>query len=961
MPKTIVTFGVITKRQTAKNSVSKSNQLNESNAIDKAYRVITSKLENKQSLNGSLNLIKSNAERMLESLADSNTANKYSSYVISIIEKMNDTKEKAYVEYADQLAYKFSSNVLQYVAELDSVIENVTSYNLTEKQRNVILKEANIYATCDRIVNNFNTIKKRFNLEETVLKNKGNLRLATESVCSMIDTYNRIPYQKMNICIEEMMYIIEKNNLKCKRSDIVNTILEYFLLSSPELSDTVYNGYKKCITESCFIAEEDLPSIKYVFNKRDTDNAQCSHIKEYIDSYYIDSVKTQQSFEDTIINCMNSDILDLSYNFPYILELIVAAYKSDNLLNDTELELAMQKLEGVISSRIVNLVNNAELSQELLASMINSIIDITNEARYSEDTYPRLSMMIDHFKNIVSTVSPYFDFLYDDANIQTMNKLAEAKEVPVSEGHIFRGHNLLVAVRNLDRYLGDKCKSFVNKLIGKSKTGDQSVREKISNFLYKDEDKWLSKGLKKGKENFKNIVKDLTAILASFDYSNFNPYSYITEESQMFDMTLYRTTYSEDEISDIKESMSELCKGFNQVLESNYETDTFKTYYIINAGEASIHFTENTRFTLEEDDIIKIKESVHPDYLHCIDLLAEAEAAAELVSTINNKDLETSLFSYFSSDKDMSLNKFDTVLEALSLLEVDKSIVKKFADKYSDHLYYTITEDAQLEDQNSKIDELLSKYQPEEDVPEDIQLEAYLLFDALLESSDDDLDDDEDYEYENKNNDKSTGIQDDSTNSQSSSEHEKEETKKNPFKGINLKSIKLALLGLKRKFKQMTQKEKELSKNVDSAFKHLVDSFRKALISDSREAIIKGSVIPSFSKCLKIGIPAAIGISKGLINPGVAAIIALGSFALSKHITKKERMILLDEIETEIEVVDKEIAMAERDEDMKKYRALLQYKKNLQRQYQRIRFNAKLGRLPKADAGRPAENPGYDY
>ena len=204
----------------------------------------------------------------------------------------------------------------------------------------------------------------------------------------------------------------------------------------------------------------------------------------------------------------------------------------------------------------------------------------------------------------------------------------------------------------------------------------------------------------------------------------------------------------------------------------------------------------------------------------------------------------------------------------MSLLEVDKSIVTKFAHKYEDHLYYSITEDKELELQNSKIDELLNNYQPEEDVPEDIQLEAYLYLDALLES--DELDDEEDDDYDITDDSKQTPKSQTSTsNNSESSEQEKEEIKKNPFKGLSLKSIKLALLGLKRKFKSLSQKEKELAKNVDNSFKHLVDSFRNALISDSREAIIKGSVIPSFSKCLKIGIPAAIGISKGLINPGV--------------------------------------------------------------------------------------------
>ena len=74
---------------------------------------------------------------------------------------------------------------------------------------------------------------------------------------------------------------------------------------------------------------------------------------------------------------------------------------------------------------------------------------------------------------------------------------------------------------------------------------------------------------------------------------------------------------------------------------------------------------------------------------------------------------------------------------------------------------------------------------------------------------------------------------------------------------------------------------------------------------------------------------------------------------MSKKLTKKERLLLLDEIETELEVVDKEIQMADSNNQINKYRALLQYKKELQRQYQRIRYNIRVGKdiLPNSSAG----------
>ena len=137
----------------------------------------------------------------------------------------------------------------------------------------------------------------------------------------------------------------------------------------------------------------------------------------------------------------------------------------------------------------------------------------------------------------------------------------------------------------------------------------------------------------------------------------------------------------------------------------------------------------------------------------------------------------------------------------------------------------------------------------------------------------------------------------------------------------------------------------------------LVKGMKDSMVSDRREAIIKGSIIPSFSRCLKNGAALAIlGIASG--NIVVPVIAAIGGLAMSKKLTKKERLLLLDEIETELEVVDKEIQMADSNNQINKYRALLQYKKELQRQYQRIRYNIRVGKdiLPDSSNGVPKNN-----
>ena len=157
---------------------------------------------------------------------------------------------------------------------------------------------------------------------------------------------------------------------------------------------------------------------------------------------------------------------------------------------------------------------------------------------------------------------------------------------------------------------------------------------------------------------------------------------------------------------------------------------------------------------------------------------------------------------------------------------------------------------------------------------------------------------------------------------------------------FNLNTVKLALQNAKAKLRDLSTKEKSMWQSVDAAGSGLVKSIEKAMTSDRREAIIKGSIIPSFSKCIK-GAIALAGV--GLVfGPMSALITALGGLAVSKTLNARERKLLFDEIDTELKVVEKEIELAQNDGNMKKYRFLLNYQKKLTREYQRIRYGLKV-------------------
>lgn len=137
----------------------------------------------------------------------------------------------------------------------------------------------------------------------------------------------------------------------------------------------------------------------------------------------------------------------------------------------------------------------------------------------------------------------------------------------------------------------------------------------------------------------------------------------------------------------------------------------------------------------------------------------------------------------------------------------------------------------------------------------------------------------------------------------------------------------------------ISDKEKELCHNIDIALNGFKNKVEKCMNSDAREQVLKGSVLPSASKILKMAL--AGGLVSWLIHPVVAVIGLLGYIGVSKATQNKERQLILDEIDTELEMVDRYIAAAEQRDDLKAIKNLLTTKKKLQRERLRIKYKMK--------------------
>ena len=153
-------------------------------------------------------------------------------------------------------------------------------------------------------------------------------------------------------------------------------------------------------------------------------------------------------------------------------------------------------------------------------------------------------------------------------------------------------------------------------------------------------------------------------------------------------------------------------------------------------------------------------------------------------------------------------------------------------------------------------------------------------------------------------------------------------------------TLKLASMKLRKAMTGLKDKDRQMSQTIDLSVNNMKKGVEDALTNDNREAIIKGRILPSASKVIKMAIVNA-GLSF-FIHPAIAVIGTLGYLGVSAKFKSKERQMVIDEIEIEMKMCEKYIQIAEQKNDMKALKQLLMTKRNLERQLQRIKYKMKV-------------------
>lgn len=139
--------------------------------------------------------------------------------------------------------------------------------------------------------------------------------------------------------------------------------------------------------------------------------------------------------------------------------------------------------------------------------------------------------------------------------------------------------------------------------------------------------------------------------------------------------------------------------------------------------------------------------------------------------------------------------------------------------------------------------------------------------------------------------------------------------------------VTLGLDKLKEGISKLTDAQKNASMQIDR-FADTIERLNGE--DDRREArmqIVKNSFLPSMSRCIKsIILAGAIAV---LVNPFLGLVALVVRFVNSRRATKEERQAVADEIEVELEMLDRRIRDAEDEKDYKKERKLRLLKRKL--------------------------------
>lgn len=802
-------------------------------------------------------------------------------------------------EYIDDAQVKQEfGRVLQKLDKED--LKEIASIDTKPMIHEMAQEYLNQIKVCDRIYNNHTQVcEKVKNLNNIITENNRPDQVddVLWEICKSFDRFKMDDYIKLNASIEEAMFLYEMYDIPVDDNKVVDRCVDYYTMKK-DCTPRDVELFKQVVDQN--------PCVEYQHKEPSHCGMICKNFKSSCE-------KTEETICNFLTNFFTGNAKDICDNLMeifYIFRIIcLQNHPLKDILDTKVIPFLMEKIREKKSDPyyrdILKAVNNCiEDTIQRLKTIYNHTVD-DEEHEYPANSNQDAINQKYNIQNLLSALYKLQDqvkeelgYAYTNYNLKQIDQggifnFSESTDVlTLNEFKKFKFNNLLNTCKEIDAMLRKKAKAIGMKIKGKIFKIKEKLNEEVS-------------------------VYDMI------------------DENGFIDMVVTSFVIDESCIEEYHDILTEICQDLN----SQYfiKEAGVTCYYLIQPDGAEIHMKQNTSISLTESESEEMLHHLSPEDLErvteCVELLERFDNI--------NPDMDIIQEATKTFSKYPEVEYCNLFVEASSYAGVKEDLIQEMFKEINlrvpkENGFYFATWDSK------------ENYKPERDIPYTYQLEAlslmYSIVEAVKEQNDPKKNTDT-TQQQNKtvnNTEKPSSTSETITNKKTKEEKKQERAEKAVAaiqKSVN--NVKLALNGIKKGVKNLSAKEQAASRNIDASFSMLVKSMKNALVSDRREAIIKGSVIPSFSKCIKLAV--TFGIVTWIV-PVVGIISAVGAFAASKKLTKKERALLLDDIDVELEMIEKEIQNAEARGQMKKLRALMRTRKELQRQYQRINLNIRVGK-----------------
>lgn len=819
-----------------------------------------------------------NATQLISPLSNTIVTDEEYKFVLDVLETVTDISESA----ANSVAKYIANNIT--IGLDNSISTDILSYEkISESNKKIIFNGILEASTCERIRSNQNRLTKRFNIDKVVQENMYNLDKIITELCEFIDTYDISPDAKFNIALENIMYSLAKNNIVIESdAQIANAIADYFVTRDITIPDNIFSKYQRILKENTIYDLSNPTPLLEALMENDTHYFRTT-VEEILNQSSDDNIKGLSNRIGSIKT--EADALDYMED--------VSAYIEANNVSEAD--------EARLYYSVSSMPNYSTVSKDF--------VTINKHKLYNDDRFDKL-IVSDHIVSDLQLISEkkkrstQSSTLFDQRAKQYVNLFGEGYDI--SE------------YMNLFEADGFARSSDIKGLIGKFKAEQDKSPNKFKLFIQKLYAKTPEQ-----------IIDDLPSVMSFIRYGVLIAIAaampigpIIAGVLGLVSWFLHRhINYKQASklISTIraeKKSVQEQIEKSNNAKKkaeleqylSNLKSCEKKVEEYLDDLDADDHSDpdddggddDDLGFGGDDDLGDDDDDDGDDDFDFGDDDDFDFDDESAIIKVDYLANVAESTLSMYESNID--LNKIilnaakENVLTDMGIIIKSSSIplqeyvdelqkVKNDSDSIKVRTAITVEQD--------KLNRVDSHTTPRGIIKESIA------------------------------NDTITKIN--------------EEIIQEKF---SLNNVKLMLQDAKGKLKNLDMKQKSLWQSVDANASGFVNSIEKALTSDRRERIIKGNLLPSFSRCIKGAIAlAAVGV---VFGPFGAVVGAMGALGCSKLLNIREKKLLLDEIDTELDVVEKQIDIAQNDQDMNQYRFLLNYKKKLTREYQRIKYGLKV-------------------